>query len=940
MWTFAAASTMREGLELLRIGDLHDEIVAPTRALMTALQNERRGATAYLGASAEAARRAEVDGQRAATNTARSDLERRATAPGVQDGVPAVTRQRLRELLVTMDRLAEIRVRVDTRNFTPLQTIESYSTLVDAALRVFGRMRVSTDPELTDQSRAITLMEHGRELMSRETALLNGAMTEKKIDEAELAAFTTMVANRRLLQGMALDRLDGELRTPYEALQKSPAYTALETLENTVTTGVRPGEPLPAQSAGWIATTTAVSAMLDRLGDITGRVNGDNASALTLGLLTDLIVAGGLGLVAVAASIYVSVRFSREFGAELRGLQGAALDLAHHRLPDVVERLRRGETVPAAAPPPVPATATREIADVAAAFASVGSTAVQAAVGQAELRKGIAKVFLNLARRSQSLLQRQLDKLETMEKRATDPALLDDLFVLDHMTTRMRRHAEGLIILSGSAPGRGWRNPVSVYDVIRAAIEEVEDYPRVAIDASPQPAIVGTAVTDVVHLVAELVENATIFSPPHAQVLVRGHTAARGYALEVEDRGLGLTAPERAQINDRLAHPPEFDLADTDRLGLFVVGRLAARHNISVSLHQSPYGGTTAVILIPSPLLAGLPSTSHAPRSASPPTPRMTSPAQPTTPTRTPPPFAVPPTLPAPQTAPQTAAPPTANPPTGPHANIPPTAPRTAVPSVGVTPTGPPAVAPPALPPTAAPVPAAEPPGTVSSVAPGTALPHRTSTAPGSPATRPPMTSAHSPQPATGTGPYPRPPAVPMPPSYQPMSPPPLAPAPPPAATTGPPPSGPADRPRLPGALDGTTGAHRAPYAPDSPDHGNVYSTRPVVRPSSWPSPSTRPENPPTPTAHVSGAFGSPSSEGTMTPPRSPLPSSGSTTGSGPLPKRVRQATQFRPSSPLVDGPEAYPEPVEPPEALGTGSADVFASFRTGWQRAAEDDPT
>jgi hypothetical protein len=189
--------------------------------------------------------------------------------------------------------------------------------------------------------------------------------------------------------------------------------------------------------------------------------------------------------------------------------------------------------------------------------------------------------------------------LDSMERATQEPGALADLFRLDHLTTRMRRHAEGLIILSGATPGRGWREPVPVVDVLRAAIAEVEDYTRVEVMSESRDTVAGTAVNDVIHLVAELIENATTFSPPNTPVEVRGDSVGSGVAVEIEDRGLGLTRDELAEINERLESSPEFDLASSDQLGLFVVGRLAARHQIKVSLRQSPFGGTTAIVLLP-----------------------------------------------------------------------------------------------------------------------------------------------------------------------------------------------------------------------------------------------------------------------------------------------------------------------------------------------------
>jgi hypothetical protein len=170
---------------------------------------------------------------------------------------------------------------------------------------------------------------------------------------------------------------------------------------------------------------------------------------------------------------------------------------------------------------------------------------------------------------------------------------------MDHLTTRMRRHAEGLIILSGAPPGRSWSAPVKLIDVMRGAVAEVEDYARVTATTQSKAALSGSAVTDVIHLLAELIENATTLSPPFTQVRVGGESVANGFAIEIEDRGLGLSPQRLAELNDRLANPPDINPANTEQLGLFVVGQLARRHGINVTLRPSPYGGTTAVALIP-----------------------------------------------------------------------------------------------------------------------------------------------------------------------------------------------------------------------------------------------------------------------------------------------------------------------------------------------------
>ncbi|MFB4303902.1 sensor histidine kinase [Actinomadura sp. NTSP31] len=360
---------------------------------------------------------------------------------------------------------------------------------------------------------------------------------------------------------------------------------------------------VPRLTAEWSSAQLAASRVLTHQTEAIGRQ-----------VLLRLALVGGLGLVVVAASIWFSVRFARSLSNELRGLRGAAQHLADRRLPEVIARLRKGEQAGTDVDSsPFGQGRTREIAQVGAAFTKVQRTAIEAAVGEAELRKGISRVFINLAWRSQSLLHRQLRMLDAMERRASDPDQLEDLFRLDHLTTRMRRHAEGLVILSGSKTIRGWDDPVPVDDLLRASLAEVENYPRVEVSTEAQVSVTGPVVADVIHLLAELIENATAFSPPHTEVSVRAALAANGLAIEVVDRGVGLDSDELAAINRQLADPPEFDLADTDRLGLFVVARLATRHGIGVVLQPSAYGGVTAVVLLPMALVIqdGRSPTSH-----------------------------------------------------------------------------------------------------------------------------------------------------------------------------------------------------------------------------------------------------------------------------------------------------------------------------------------
>ncbi|KDN81859.1 putative two-component system sensor kinase [Kitasatospora cheerisanensis KCTC 2395] len=321
-----------------------------------------------------------------------------------------------------------------------------------------------------------------------------------------------------------------------------------------------------------------------------------------------------LGLVAVLAALLVSVRIGRGLVAELHALRNSALELAGRKLPATMRRLRSGEEVDVDAEVPAGAHGGDEIGQVHQALETVQRAAVTAAVERAEVLSGVSGVFVNLARRSQVLVHRQLTLLDAMERRTEDPAELDDLFRLDHLTTRMRRHAEGLIILSGAAPGRAWRKPVPLTDVVRAAVAEVEEYARVDVHRLPRAAVTGPAVADLTHLLAELVENATGFSPPHTKVHIRGEQVGTGYVVEIEDRGLGMGPEALADANRRIAAGEQVDLFDSDRLGLFVVSRLARRHGVRVALRPSAYGGTTAVVLLPTELLESEESEAGPPR--------------------------------------------------------------------------------------------------------------------------------------------------------------------------------------------------------------------------------------------------------------------------------------------------------------------------------------
>ncbi|MCX4091375.1 nitrate- and nitrite sensing domain-containing protein [Nocardia sp. alder85J] len=325
-------------------------------------------------------------------------------------------------------------------------------------------------------------------------------------------------------------------------------------------------------------------------------------------LLVRSILAGvGVALITLLA-FTIAFLMANGLVRRLRSLRSRTLHLADETLPAIIQRLHDGEQVDVAeAEAAVTSDRGRdEIAQVAAAFSSAQRTAMAAATAEARTRNGFNKVFVDIARRSQVLVRRQMDVLDVAQAKQHDPEHLELLFQLDHLATRARRNAENLLILGGAQPGRRWREPVAVEQIVRSAASETQDFARVSAIRMPDAWVHSNAVADLIHLLAELIDNATLFSPPEAPVTVHGSLVSRGLVIEIVDQGLGIRFEERERLNELLRNPPEFQemtLAGHRHLGLFVVSRLARRHDITVGLQQSAYGGVNAVVLVPGEIL-------------------------------------------------------------------------------------------------------------------------------------------------------------------------------------------------------------------------------------------------------------------------------------------------------------------------------------------------
>jgi signal transduction histidine kinase len=305
--------------------------------------------------------------------------------------------------------------------------------------------------------------------------------------------------------------------------------------------------------------------------------------------------------------LLITTFVARSMIRPLRKLRADALEVAGSKLPEMVRRLSQSEGGDASAEiEPIGVNSTDEIGEVARAFDQVHREAVRLAADEAMLRGNLNAMFVNLSRRSQSLIERQLSLIDSLEQTEQDADRLSSLFRLDHLATRMRRNSENLLVLAGhEAASRRWSQPVPLVDVLRAAISEIEQYERVVLNVQPGIQVTGQAVNDVVHLVAEIVENATTFSPEDTQVYVTGQPlTSGGVLLDITDNGVGISEQEMAHANWRLDNPPVVDVAVSRRMGLFVVGRLAARHGVRVRLRHAQSGGLTALIWLPESVAA------------------------------------------------------------------------------------------------------------------------------------------------------------------------------------------------------------------------------------------------------------------------------------------------------------------------------------------------
>ncbi|WP_405620661.1 nitrate- and nitrite sensing domain-containing protein [Streptomyces sp. NBC_00076] len=603
LWGVTTTQMFSEGLRLRSQTELSRSTGAMGTEATLALQRERGVSAAWL---------ARQPGSRAALDQARKETDKAvAKLGGPSDAIqkaPARIADRLYSVVGSVGSLEYYRGQVDhPTDITAEQALGQYTSIIDDQIHAFEELSQVDDGDLTSQAGPLVALEHGAELVSQEDAQLTLAWPSGYLDEKAWTTFGQLVSTRRwIVQDQIVPSLRGTAKTQTEHILQSPQWQTLQSIEDQVlearaSDGAR-RVALPDLREQWTAALRKVS---DQYGDLIRQQtaallthSADKADGL---LLTAASLSTG-GLVALLLCAGMSWRITRSLSLRLRGLREATLGLAEERLPDVVRRLERGEKVDVDLAAPPLDYGSDELGQVAQAFNSAQRTAVVTTVELADTRRGFQKVILGIARQSQNLVNLQLSQLDALEREHQDPDVLRGLYELDSTASQLRRYEENLVIISGEQPRRSWTEPVALIDILRSAVGEVAEYQRVEVDTDEEVCLAPPAVADVIHLLAELIDNATAYSPAPSPVGVRAAMVAKGLAVEVEDRGLGMSEEDYASLNAQLADPPQFDvvaLADDLRLGMFVISRLARRHGISATLRPSPYGGTTAIVLIP-----------------------------------------------------------------------------------------------------------------------------------------------------------------------------------------------------------------------------------------------------------------------------------------------------------------------------------------------------
>jgi signal transduction histidine kinase len=594
------------------------------------IADERDLVAGYVAAGKPASMKSQVIADEQATSNTLNQIQDQANGIVANSGIRAQTVLDLQNgVLGGISDLGEIRDAALTTNYPPEAIIQVYDDRLITPFITFSSDVAAGTGNSTLQSDVTVLntLLHIEDDASLQRGYLYEALESSPpvlsptvLTDLQQAETSQEAANAEFTAAASVEEsqnFNNTVSGPLVDQAQSEEERAIASTQagDSLTIGTQTGcdTSVPADAAQcWYHDQTA------EIGDMRTVINGtatqpglaaqitSQADTLASNAKTSLITNTVLSLLLLIVVILFTVFVARSMIRPLRKLRADALEIAGTKLPEMVRRLSESEGGDDSVEiEPIGVTSTDEIGEVARAFDQVHREAVRLAADEAMLRGNLNAMFVNLSRRSQSLIERQLTLIDNLEQSEQDPDRLSSLFRLDHLATRMRRNSENLLVLAGHEGARKWSQPVPLVDVLRAAVSEIEQYERVVLNVQPGIQVIGQAVNDVVHLVAEIVENATTFSPEDTQVYVTGQPlTSGGVLLDITDNGVGISEQEMAHANWRLDNPPVVDVAVSRRMGLFVVGRLAARHGVRVRLRHAQSGGLTALIWLPESVAA------------------------------------------------------------------------------------------------------------------------------------------------------------------------------------------------------------------------------------------------------------------------------------------------------------------------------------------------
>ncbi|MGW6729666.1 sensor histidine kinase [Nocardia sp. NPDC055029] len=600
--TFATL-LLREGLNSRDWSNALSVQISPVLEYVTAVQSERTQSLRALAGDQRAS--IDVGVQRGRTDAQLRNIVEKM-APGLRTLNPEASAKANRALQELLGQMSAVRQSVDGHQASPTEVDEYYAKLAGlVVIAIDDSARTSKDPETAVEEMLSADVMQAADLHSRSVGIASGATVGDGLSVRERSAYAQYASGSQSQLDELAPQLVGVGRARYEKLIASPQWELVSgSNEHLVETGA-----LSVPVSDWVAAQNHIEGQLRAIWSDQYRHAEAVSTAASDRQIKRAYAAGSAVLLIALATLIASMRIASALVRRLRTLRDRTWELADRTLPSMIQRLQDGQEVDIEKELVRTDYGKDELGQVAEAFVTAQRTALGAASSEAQARAGFKRVFLDIARRSQVIVHQQLTVLDTAESKQDNPEHMELLFQLDHLATRARRNAENLLILGGGQPGRKWRQPVALEEVARSAISETRDFARVKAVRLPAVRVLGNVVADLMHLLAELVDNASAFSPPGSPVSVRGNLVGKGVAIEVEDQGLGIRAEERERLNELLSNPPEFQQMASDghrHLGLFVVGQLARRHGIAVNLTESAYGGVKAIALIPAALLEGV----------------------------------------------------------------------------------------------------------------------------------------------------------------------------------------------------------------------------------------------------------------------------------------------------------------------------------------------